>query len=315
MWVKRRIDVNNVWRIRAICKTGHFYRRRVHQLAKELPRFFHLHLVSDATGETLTAVAKAATVQYAQIRAIEHVHPLVRTRKQLDRVTQEIESTPGIVLYTIVNPELAAELKACCNNLNVPCVHVLAGIMDVFESYLGAPSKPTVGGQHVLDAEYFRRIDALNFTMLHDDGQLPADLDDADIVIVGISRTSKTPTSIYLAQRGFKTTNLPLVPELPLPPQLEKETTAFVVGLIASPERISHVRRNRVVNLGDQDLKEYVDRDMIEEEITFSRRLCSRNRWPVIDVTRRSVEETAAAILQLYHDRQDKISSSTAANR
>lgn len=278
-------------------------------MTKELPKFFHLHLISDATGETLTAVAKAATVQYSQVRAIEHVHPLIRTKKQLERVLQEIESTPGIVLYTIVNPDLADELTSRCASLNVPCVPILSGIMKVFEAYLGAPSNPTVGGQHVLDAEYFRRIDALNFTMSHDDGQLPDDLDDADIVILGISRTSKTPTSIYLAQRGYKTANVPLVPQLPLPPQIERIQRAFVVCLIASPERISQVRRNRVLALADRNLEDYVDRDVIEEEVTFSRRLCSRNRWPVIDVTRRSVEETAAAILQLYHDREEEARS------
>lgn len=275
-------------------------------MPKTLPKFFHLHLISDATGETLTAVAKAAAVQYSGMRSIEHVHPLVRTRKQLERVLQEIESAPGIVLYTIVNQELADELRTRCTILNVPCVPVLDGIMKVFESYLGAPTNPTVGGQHVLDAEYFRRIDALNFTMIHDDGQHAGDLDEADIVLVGISRTSKTPTSIYLAQRGFKTANVPLVPQIPLPPELEKVSKAFVVGLVASPERVSQVRRNRVMALGDRDLKDYVDRDAIEEEITFSRRLCSRHRWPVIDVSRRSVEETAAAILQLYHDRDEK---------
>jgi hypothetical protein len=275
-------------------------------LAKDLPKFFHLHLISDATGETISAIAKAAIVQYSQIRSIEHVHSLVRTKKQLDRVFQEIESAPGIVLYTIVNPELAKSLEDYCAGLNVPCLPVLATIMTVFESYLGAPSTPTVGGQHVLDAEYFSRIDALNFTMAHDDGRLPEDLNDADIVIVGISRTSKTPTSIYLAQRGFKTTNVPLIPSIPLPPQLEQAGDVFVVGLIASADRISQVRRNRVLALADRDLNEYVDRDLIEEEITFTRRLCSRNGWPVIDVTRRSVEETAAAILQQFHDRSAK---------
>jgi hypothetical protein len=142
--------------------------------------------------------------------------------------------------------------------------------------------------------------------MAHDDGRLPEDLNDADIVIVGISRTSKTPTSIYLAQRGFKTTNVPLIPSIPLPPQLEQAGDVFVVGLIASADRISQVRRNRVLALADRDLNEYVDRDLIEEEITFTRRLCSRNGWPVIDVTRRSVEETAAAILQQFHDRSAK---------
>jgi len=270
-------------------------------VAKGLPKFFHLHLISDATGETLSAIAKAAIVQYSQIKSIEHVHSLVRNKRQLDRVLPEIEAAPGIVLYTLVNPELARTLEDYCASLNVPCVPVLATIMKVFESYLGAPSTPTIGGQHVLDAEYFDRIDALNFTMAHDDGRLPDDLGDADIVIVGISRTSKTPTSIYLAQRGFKTTNVPLIPALPLPPQLEKAKGVFVVGLIASADRIAQVRRNRVLSLADRDLNEYVDRDLIEEEITFTRRLCSRNGWPIIDVTRRSVEETAAAILKQYH--------------
>ena len=271
-------------------------------MSKDLPKFFHLHLISDATGETLGAMVKAAIVQYAQIRSIEHVHSLVRNKRQMNRVLQEIETAPGIVLYTIVNPGLAALLEDHCKSLNVPCIPVLASIMKVFESYLGAPATPTVGGQHVLDAEYFRRIDALNFTMAHDDGRLPEDLNDAHIVIVGISRTSKTPTSIYLAQRGFKTTNVPLIPSLPLPPQLEKASGVFVVGLIASADQIAQVRRNRALALADRELSEYVDRGLIEDELTFTRRLCSRNGWPVIDVTRRSVEETAAAILKQYHN-------------
>ena len=274
-------------------------------MPKDLPKFFHLHLVSDATGETLSAIAKAVIVQYSKVRGIEHVHSLVRTSKQMIRVFEAIEAEPGIVLYTIVNADLARELEEYCRALNVPCVPVMASIMQVFESYLGAPSTPTVGGQHVLDAEYFRRIDALNFTMSHDDGRLPKDLNDADIVIVGISRTSKTPTSIYLAQRGYKTTNVPLIPDLPLTPQLETVKNVFVVGLIASADRISQVRRNRVLALADRDLNEYVDRDVIEEEITYTRRLCSRNGWPVIDVTRRSVEETAAAIIKHYQNRNE----------
>ena len=278
----------------------------IQMMAKDLPRYFHLHLISDATGETLTAISKAATVQYSQIRAIEHVHPLVRTKRQLERVLQEIESAPGIVLYTIVNTQLSAELEARCQELNVPCVQVLSEVMRIFESYLGAPSTPTVGGQHVLDAEYFRRIDALNFTMMHDDGRLPEDLDEADIVVIGISRTSKTPTSIYLANRGYKTANVPLVPSLPLPERLEQPTKAFVVGLIASADRISQVRRNRVLSLADRDLQDYVDRDAIAAEIAFTRRLCAKHRWPVIDVTRRSIEETAAAILKFYQTREEE---------
>jgi regulator of PEP synthase PpsR (kinase-PPPase family) len=268
-----------------------------------LPSFFHLHLVSDSTGETLTTIAKAASVQYALVRPIEHVHPLVRTQRQLKRVLQEIEQTPGIVLYTITNKELSEELERQCGELKVPCLAVLQPIMQVLENYLGAARTPTVAGQHVLDADYFRRIDALNFTMAHDDGHLPDDLNNADIIILGISRTSKTPTSIYLAQRGYKTANLPLVPTVALPEPLVQPHSAFVVCLIASPERIAEIRRHRAMMLGDRDLTDYVDRDRISAEIVYSRRICAKYRWPVIDVTRRSVEESAATILKLLHDR------------
>src|SRR5258705_4677341 len=274
-------------------------------MAKGLPSYFHLHLVSDSTGETLTTIAKAASVQYGQVRPIEHVHPLVRSPRQLERVLQEISSAPGIVLYTVVNRELSEQLERRCRDLKVPCVHVLEPLMKVFESYLGAPQTPIVAGQHVLDADYFRRIDALNFSMAHDDGQLPQDLSQADIILLGISRTSKTPTSIYLAQRGFKTANLPLVPGIEPPPALAEPHRAFVVGLVASPERIAEIRRNRVQMLADRNLDEYVDRTQIANELTYSRRLCARHGWPVIDVTRRSIEETAATIVRLLHDREE----------
>lgn len=266
--------------------------------------FFHLHLVSDSTGETLTTIAKAASAQYPQIKAIEHVYPLVRTQRQLDRVLQEVESAPGIVLYTVVNAELTVELERRCRELQVPALHVLEPIMKVFESYLGAPQTPIVAGQHILDADYFKRIDALNFTMTHDDGNLPDDLSQADIIILGISRTSKTPTSIYLAQRGFKTTNLPIVPGVPLPAALTEPHSAFVLGLVASPDRIAEIRRNRVRFLTTGNLDNYVDREQIAQEVTHSRRLCSKNGWPVIDVTRRSIEETAATVIKLYNDRE-----------
>lgn len=266
--------------------------------------FFHLHLVSDATGETLTTIAKAASVQYPQIRAIEHVYPLVRTKRQLERVLMEVESAPGMVLYTIVNPELTQILEQRCRELKVPTLHVLDPIMKVFESYLGAPQTPVVAGQHTLDADYFKRIDALNFTMAHDDGRLPSDLNQADIIILGISRTSKTPTSIYLAQRGFKTSNVPIVPGVPLPPVLEEQHDAFVVGLVAAPDRIAEIRRNRVRFLADRDMGDYVDRDQIAKEVRDSRRLCAKHGWPVIDVTRRSIEETAATIIKLHGDRE-----------
>jgi [pyruvate, water dikinase]-phosphate phosphotransferase / [pyruvate, water dikinase] kinase len=272
-----------------------------------LPSYFHLHLVSDATGETLHTIAKAAAVQYAQVRPIEHVHPLVRTHRQLDRVLQEIQSAPGIVLYTVVNRELTTVLERRCRELKVPCLHVLEPIMKVFESYLGAPQTPIVAGQHVLDADYFKRIDALNFSMAHDDGRLPEQLSDADIIILGISRTSKTPTSIYLAQRGYKTANVPLVPSIPVPEALSEKHSAFVVGLVASPDRIAEIRRNRVRLMSDRNLDDYVDKMQIAQEIAFSRRLCARHGWPTIDVTRRSIEETAATIIKLFQDREQTV--------
>lgn len=273
-------------------------------MTHRLPSYFHLHLVSDSTGETLTTIAKAASVQYPQVRPIEHVHPLVRTSRQLERVLQEIASAPGIVLYTVVNRELTERLESRCRELAVPCLHVLEPIMQVFESYLGAPKTPIVAGQHVLDSDYFRRIDALNFSMAHDDGQLPDDVNEADIIILGISRTSKTPTSIYLAQRGLKTANVPIVPDIPLPHALTEQHTAFVVCLVASVDRIAEIRRNRVRLMSDRNLEDYVDREQIAQELTHSRRLCARYGWPVIDVTRRSVEETAATILKLFHSRR-----------
>ncbi len=270
----------------------------------DILRTFHLHMVSDSTGETLITIAKAVRVQYAQVRAIEHLHALVRSRRELERAVRDVEAAPGIVLYTLFNRDLAEELERACKRLNVPCVPALKPILQVFESYLGTPSTPTVGGQHVLDADYFRRIDALNFTMLHDDGHLPPSLNDADIVLVGISRTSKTPTSIYLANRGFKTANVPLIPGMTLPPQLEIPTSAFVVGLVASTERIAQVRQHRVIEHAHNHLEDYVDREAITAEIAQTRALCARHGWPIIDVTRRSIEETAAAIIRLYHDRE-----------
>jgi regulator of PEP synthase PpsR (kinase-PPPase family) len=267
---------------------------------KNRESFFHLHMISDATGETLITVARAATVQYAQVRAIEHVHSMVRTGKQLDRIIAELEEAPGIVLYTLVDRELGERLEAACRNLGIPCASVLEPVLQLLQNYLGATSGRRIGAQHVLDAEYFRRIDALNFTLVHDDGQLAGSLEDADIVLVGISRTSKTPTSIYLANRGIKTANVPIVPGIPLPAQIETLKRPLVVGLIASAERIVQLRENRILSLNaaSADLA-YVDKAAVADEIAFTRKLCARHAWPIIDVTRRSIEETAAAILAL----------------
>ncbi len=262
--------------------------------------YFHLHLVSDSTGETLIAVSRAAASQYQGISAIEHVYPLVRTQTQLDRVLAELEAAPGIVLYTLVERELAERLESAAQEYGCPCLSVLDPVMGLFQSFLGTSSTQRPGAQHVLNAEYFKRIDALNYTMMHDDGQLPADLETADVILLGISRTSKTPTSIYLANRGIRTANIPLVPGIPLPPEIEGVRKPLVVGLIASPERIVQIRQNRLLSLNAADDSPYVDKLSVTEEITQSRKLFARHNWPMIDVTRRSIEETAAAILDLY---------------
>jgi regulator of PEP synthase PpsR (kinase-PPPase family) len=269
------------------------------------PSYFHLHLISDSTGETLTTVAHAAAAQYSNVTPIEHVYPLVRTQKQLDRVLTEIEESPGIVLYTLLDEVLIERLESKCNELSLPCRSILGPVLRVFQSYLGAAVTHRVGAQHTLNAEYFKRIDALNFTMLHDDGQHTEDLENADVVLVGVSRTSKTPTSIYLANRGVKTANVPLVPGVPLPPTVETLTKPLVVGLYASPERIVQIRQNRLLGLhAHRDDAQYIDKQAVAEEVTYSRKLCARHNWPSIDVTRRSIEETAAAVLQLLAERR-----------
>jgi [pyruvate, water dikinase]-phosphate phosphotransferase / [pyruvate, water dikinase] kinase len=274
-------------------------------MAPHTASYFHLHLVSDATGETLITVARAAAAQYATVSPIEHIYPLVRSEKQLDRVLAEIEASPGIVLYTLLDPDLTERLESKCRELGLPFMSILGPVLNLFQSYLGAETTHRVGAQHTLNAEYFKRIDALNYTMLHDDGQHVDDLEHADVVLIGISRTSKTPTSIYLANRGVKTANVPLVPGTPIPPQLEQLNQPLVVGLLASPERIVQIRQNRLLGLRaarDDDL--YVDRDAVADEVAFSRRLCAKHNWPLIDVTRRSIEETAAAVLKLLSDRR-----------
>ncbi len=267
--------------------------------------YFHLHLVSDATGETLTTVARAATAQYTKVSPVEHVYPLVRTQKQLDRALSEIEEAPGIVLYTLLEEDLVKRLEDHCRELSLPCLSILGPVLQLMRSYLGAETSHRVGAQHTLNAEYFKRIDALNYTMLHDDGQHVDELEQADVVLVGVSRTSKTPTSIYLANRGVKTGNVPLVPGITVAPQVEVLTHPLVVGLFASPERIVQIRQNRLLGLkSHHDDDQYIDRKAVAEEIMVSRRLCAKHNWPIIDVTRRSIEETAAAVLKLLAERR-----------
>jgi [pyruvate, water dikinase]-phosphate phosphotransferase / [pyruvate, water dikinase] kinase len=268
--------------------------------------YFHLHLVSDATGETLTTVARAATAQYTKVLPVEHVYPLVRTQKQLDRVIAEIEESPGIVLYTLLEEDLVERLESHCREAGLPCLSILGPVLQLLRSYLGTETAHRVGAQHTLNADYFKRIDALNYTMLHDDGQHIEDLEEADVVLVGVSRTSKTPTSIYLANRGVKTGNVPLVPGVTVSNQVEQLSRPLVVGLYASPERIVQIRQNRLLGLKapHHDGDQYIDRKAVAEEVALSRRLCAKHNWPLIDVTRRSIEETAAAVLKLLTERR-----------
>jgi [pyruvate, water dikinase]-phosphate phosphotransferase / [pyruvate, water dikinase] kinase len=267
--------------------------------------YFHLHLVSDSTGETLITVARAVAAQYANVTPVEHVYPLVRSQKQLDRVLDEIEEAPGIVLFTLLEKDLVARLEEKCKEINIPSLSIIGPVMQLFQAYLGAATTGRIGAQHTLNAEYFKRIDALNYTMIHDDGQHVEGLEEADVVLVGVSRTSKTPTSIYLANRGIRTANVPLVPGIPIPHQLENLKKPLVVSLHATPERLIQIRQNRLLSIGaGTGNEEYIDRQAVADEVAFARRLSAKFNWAHLDVTRRSIEETAAAILKLFADRQ-----------
>jgi regulator of PEP synthase PpsR (kinase-PPPase family) len=264
-----------------------------------------MHLISDATGETLNTVARAAMAYYADYQPVEHIYALVRTPKQLARALTEIESEPGVVLFTLIDADLRAQLEKRCAELTIPCISILDPVIASLAQYLNAQSRPQLAGQHALNAEYFRRIDALNFTMIHDDGQHADDLDQADVILTGVSRSSKTPTSIYLANRGIKTANVPIVPNIPPPKELEGVTKPLIVGLIASAERIAQIRRHRLLAINEQGETDYVDQDAIAAELAHMRKLCTRHNWPIIDVTRRSIEETAAAVINLLRDRDE----------
>jgi regulator of PEP synthase PpsR (kinase-PPPase family) len=212
---------------------------------------------------------------------------------------RDIEEQPGIVLFTLINSELRTHLEQQCELIGVPCLSILDPIISILSQYLNTASRPQVGGQHALNSDYFRRIDAINFTMAHDDGQGIEDLEKADVVILGVSRTSKTPTAIYLAQRGIRTANIPIVPRVPVPRQLVNLKGPLIIGLIASAERIAQIRRHRLLSLKESRATDYIDPRQITDELMFMKKLCSTHDWPMIDVTRRSVEEIAATILNM----------------
>ena len=266
---------------------------------------FHLHLVSDATGGTLDSVAKAVLSQFEDIKAIEHPWAFVRTPKQVERVLKEIKDKPGFVVCTLVNTDLGNQLMEGCRIIGTPCLPLLNPVIDSLAKFLGRQSRNLPGSQHMLDEDYFGRIEALHYTMAHDDGQAPENLYKADIILVGVSRTSKTPTCIYLANRGYKAANVPVVPGCPLPKELEAlEQGPMVVGLTISPDRLVPVRRNRMMSLNEEST-DYIDPEVVMEELATARRLFAEKEWPVVDVTRRSIEETAAAVINHLARREE----------
>ena len=265
---------------------------------------FHLHLISDSTGETVTMVARACLAQFDGVNAKEHMWSMVRSTDQIDQILSIVHDQPGMVLYTLVHEDLRQHLEDGCRRLMVPHTPVLDPVLGAMGAYFNAKVRARPGRQHVMDAEYFDRIEAMHFALSHDDGQSTWDLDNADVVLVGVSRTSKTPTSIYLANRGLKTANVPFVPGVPLPDDLFKLTHPLVVGLTKDPRRLVEIRRQRLRLLDQDENTDYVDLDMVSKEITEARRVFSKYEWPVINVTRKSIEETAANVIQLYNSRR-----------
>lgn len=266
--------------------------------------------MSDSTGETLESLVKAGLAQFEDVETLKHYWPMVRSEGHLDRVVDEIARRPGLVLYTLVAPSVRARLESRCAALGLPVIAVLDPVIQGLQRVLGQPAQAKPGRQHMLDEAYFGRIEAITYTMEHDDGIGAQEWDDADIVLIGVSRSSKTPTSIYLANRGYKVANIPLVPDRPLPPELDRLERPLVVGLTVSPDRLVTIRRNRLLGLARSNAapmfdSDYVDIERVVTEVTQARRMFADRNWPVIDVTRRSIEETAAAVINLIHKQQE----------
>ncbi len=275
---------------------------RPHRLAT----YFHVHLVSDSTGETLNAMAKAVTARFDGVIPIEHIYALVRSEKQMDRVLEEVASAPGVVLHTLVDRDLREQLEEGCRRLDMPQIGALDPLVGAMSRYLGAALSSRVGAQHTLDHDYFNRISALDFAMAYDDGQGTLEqLEGADVVLCGVSRTSKTPTCIYLAHRGIRAANVPLVPGQEDGERLTQLKKPLVIGLTVSPDRLIQIRRNRIDNLNANQTSSYTDQDAVRDETIKARRAFERRGWPTIDVTRRSVEETSAAIANLLSEHRN----------
>ena len=264
----------------------------------------HLHLLSDSTGETLELIAKAALAQFDDADIKRHFWPMVRSQQHLDRILADIAANPGLVLFTLVNQETRVRLEDRCRALGLPAIAALDQVTGALEDLFGQQAKARPGRQHLMDDAYFARVEAIQFTIAHDDGVGWEEWEQADILLAGVSRSSKTPTSIYLANRGYKTANIPIVVESPPPQALFGLRHPLVVGLTTAPERLIQVRRNRLISLNQAPETAYVDADKVTREVQMARRMFADNGWPVIDVTRRSIEETAAAVINLYNARQ-----------
>lgn len=266
----------------------------------------HLHLLSDSTGETLEVIAKACLAQFEDVEVLRHFWPMVRSEGHLDRVLDDVERRPGLVLYTLVNSTIRRELEQKTRRRGIHAVSALDPVVHALSVVLGQEAKGRPGRQHALDAAYFERVDAIQFTIAHDDGVGSENWEEADILLAGVSRTSKTPTSIYLANRGYKVANIPLVPEAPPPTNLFTVKHPLVVGLTTNPDRLIQIRRNRLLALNQAPETDYVDLEAVNAELGFARRIFADNGWPVIDVTRRSIEETAYAIVKLCNERMEQ---------
>lgn len=264
---------------------------------------FHLHLVSDSTGETVSSVARASLAQFDTISAEEHIWSLVRTRGQLEKVIAALDTHPGVVMFTLVDAQMREQLRQETARRGLPCIPVLGHVVRELSSYLGEEATGAPGQQYELSEDYFTRIDAINYALEHDDGQAAWELEQADVVIVGPSRTSKSPTCVYLAYRGFKAANVPYVPGCPLPENLTSLRRPLVVGLTISSDRLIDIRSSRLAAMQQDTNTDYVKEEAVRDEIDNSKKMFRAQGWPVIDVTRRSVEETAALIIQ-YRQRQ-----------
>ena len=261
---------------------------------------YNVYLVSDSTGETLDRIFLSLKSQFSNFDYDKKEFAFVRTEQQIDKIIKECnEIENSLILYTIVETKLAKYISSQSEKNKVPCFGILGNLILSFSKLLNQKAIHKPSAQHVLDDDYYKRIEAIQFTMSHDDGKKVDDISNADVILLGVSRTSKTPTSIYLANRGYKTINIPLVLDQKIPEDLMFNKKVCIIGLVADPERLADIRRNRVAIMRDHKIKEYTDLDYIKKEVSDSRSLFKKYNWPVIDVTRRSVEETAASILKI----------------